>query len=80
MLSFNISYPDSIKFSNFANLTQRGSKGWKAAQNQGEDRVTFQQTLISYVLKHRDKHLVIMYQQLIVNNLAKFVSTYKIAS
>jgi hypothetical protein len=58
---------------------KEGDRGWKAAQSKGEDRVTFQQTLISYVFKHQDKHLVIMYQ-VIVNNLAKFVSTYKIAS
>jgi len=40
MLSFNISYPDLIKLPNFADLTQRGDRGWKEAQREGEDRMT----------------------------------------
>jgi hypothetical protein len=37
---------DSIKFPYFADLTQRGDRGWKEAQRQGEDRVTLQKTLL----------------------------------
>jgi hypothetical protein len=39
MLSFSISYPDFIKLPSFADLTQRGDRGWKEAQRQGEDRM-----------------------------------------
>jgi hypothetical protein len=44
MLSFSCSYPDLIKFPYFADLIQRGDRGWKEAQRQGEDRV--QKTLL----------------------------------
>jgi hypothetical protein len=40
MLSFSISYPDLIKLPYFAYLIQRGDRGWKEAQGQGEDRMT----------------------------------------
>jgi hypothetical protein len=40
MLSFSISYPDLIKLLYFADLTQRGDRGLKEAQRQGEDRMT----------------------------------------
>jgi hypothetical protein len=40
MLSLTISYPDSKNIPHFANLTERGDRGWKEAQRQGEDRVT----------------------------------------
>jgi hypothetical protein len=36
MLSFNISYPDLIKFPYFANNTERGVWWWKEAQRRGE--------------------------------------------
>jgi hypothetical protein len=39
------SNPDLVKFPYLANLSQRGDKGWKEAQRQGEDRVTLRKTL-----------------------------------
>jgi len=36
MLSFNISYPDFVKFPYFPNETERGVWGWKEAQRQGD--------------------------------------------
>jgi hypothetical protein len=36
MLSFSISYLDLIKFPYFADLIQRGERGWKQAQRQGD--------------------------------------------
>jgi len=37
-----------IKFHYFANITERGGdRGWKQAQREGEDRATFQITLLS---------------------------------
>jgi hypothetical protein len=47
VLSFSISYPDLIKFPYFADHTQRGDRGRKEAQRQGEDRVTLRKTQIS---------------------------------
>ncbi len=41
VLSFSISCRDLIKFPYFADTTKRGVRGWKEAQRQGEDRVTF---------------------------------------
>jgi hypothetical protein len=47
LLSFSISYWDLIKFPYFADTTERGDKGWKEAQIQGEEnRVTLRITLI----------------------------------
>jgi hypothetical protein len=43
MVSFSISYPDLIKPPYFADLTQRGDSGWKDAQREGEDRMTFKE-------------------------------------
>jgi hypothetical protein len=40
MPSFSMSYPDLIKFPYFVDLTQRGDRGWKEAQKEGEERVT----------------------------------------
>jgi hypothetical protein len=36
MLSFNILYPDLIKFYYFADIIERGVWGWKEAQKQGD--------------------------------------------
>jgi hypothetical protein len=47
MLSFSISYPGLIKLPYFADLTQRGDRGRKEAQRQGEDRMTLRKTLIT---------------------------------
>ncbi len=41
-----VSYWDLIKFHYFAYSTERGDRGWKQAQRQGEDRVTLQITLL----------------------------------
>jgi len=50
MLSFSISYPDSIKFPSFADLTHReGKRGWKEAQRQGD----FKENYVLCVLKIR---------------------------
>jgi hypothetical protein len=38
-LSFSISYWDLIKFSHFADTTERGDRGWKQAQRHSEDRL-----------------------------------------
>ncbi len=40
MLSFSISCWDLIKFPYFADISERGDRGWKNAQRQGEDKVT----------------------------------------
>ncbi len=40
MLNISISYWDLLKCLYFADTTERGDKGWKEAQRQGEDRVT----------------------------------------
>jgi hypothetical protein len=40
-----------IKFPYFADTTERGDSGWKQAQRQGEDRVTFQMTLMWFLKK-----------------------------
>jgi len=36
MLSFGITYPDLIKFPYFEDLTERGDRGSKEAQRQGD--------------------------------------------
>ncbi len=36
MLSFSISYWDLIKFPCFPDTTERGDRGWKQAQRQGD--------------------------------------------
>jgi hypothetical protein len=36
MLSFSISYWDLIKFAYFVDTTERGDRGWKQAQRQGD--------------------------------------------
>ncbi len=41
---FQFSYPDLIKLPYFAYLTQRGDRGWKEAQRQGE----FKENSINY--------------------------------
>ncbi len=46
ILSFNFSYWDLINFPYFVDTTERGDKGWKQAQRQDEDRVTFHITLL----------------------------------
>jgi hypothetical protein len=57
MLSFSISYPGLIKLPYFADLIQRGDRGWKEAQRQAEDRMTLRKTLLtrtgSTVLTHQ---------------------------
>lgn len=40
MASFSISYWDWIKFPYYADTTEKGDRGWKRAQRQGEDTVT----------------------------------------
>jgi hypothetical protein len=45
MLSFSISYPNLIELPYFADLTQRGDRGWKEAQRQGEDKMTLRKTV-----------------------------------
>jgi hypothetical protein len=35
-----------MKLPYFVDLTQRGDTGWKEAQNEGEDRVTFKENSI----------------------------------
>ncbi len=47
MLIFSISYPDFIKFPYFVDLTQRGDRGWKEAQRQGEDGITLRNSVTS---------------------------------
>ncbi len=42
----SISYPDLIKLPYFADLNQRGDRGWKEAQREGEDRMTLRKTLV----------------------------------
>jgi hypothetical protein len=42
VLSCSISYWDLIKCLYFRDTTERGDRGWKDAQRQGEDRVTLQ--------------------------------------
>jgi hypothetical protein len=37
MLSIGISYWDLLKFLYFADTTERGDRGWKEAQRQGEE-------------------------------------------
>jgi hypothetical protein len=49
MLNFSISYWDLIKISYFADTTERGDRGWKQAQRQGEEKVTLQITLLCRV-------------------------------
>jgi hypothetical protein len=46
MLSYSISYWDLIKISYFVDTSERGDRGWKEAQRQGDDRVTLQITLL----------------------------------
>jgi hypothetical protein len=46
MLIFSISYPDLIKLPYFVDLTQRGDRGSKEAQRQGEERITLRKTLM----------------------------------
>jgi len=46
LLSCKISYWDLLKCLYFADTTERGDRGWKEAQRQGEDRVTVQITLL----------------------------------
>ncbi len=43
--TFSISYSNLIKFPCFADTTERGDKGWKQDQRQGEDMVTLWITL-----------------------------------
>ncbi len=50
MLSFSISYWDLIKFPYFVDITEKGDRGWKQAQTQGEDRVTLWVSLLSQLL------------------------------
>jgi hypothetical protein len=47
MLSFNVSYWDLILKIQFVDTIERGDRGWKEAQRQGEDRVIRQITIIS---------------------------------
>jgi hypothetical protein len=47
MLSFSISYWGLLKFPYFADITERGDRGWKQAQREGEERVILQITLIN---------------------------------
>jgi len=46
MLSFSISYKDLSRCLYFEDTTERGYRGWKEAQIQGEDRVTVRITLL----------------------------------
>jgi hypothetical protein len=46
VLRCNISYWDLIKCPYFADSTERGDRGWKEAQRQGEDRVSLWITLL----------------------------------
>jgi hypothetical protein len=39
-------YPNLIKFPYFADLTQRGDRGWKEAPRQGEDKMNLKKTLV----------------------------------
>ncbi len=48
----SISYWDLIKFPYFADTTERGDKGVKGAQREGEDKVTLQITLLSISSSH----------------------------
>jgi hypothetical protein len=47
-LRWSISYWDLLKSLYFADTTERGDRGWKEAQRQGEDRVTLWITLIPW--------------------------------
>jgi hypothetical protein len=46
MLSFSISYLDLIKFPYLADLTQKGNRGWKEAQRQGEHKIILRKNLL----------------------------------
>jgi hypothetical protein len=46
MLSISISYGDVLKCLYFADTTERGDRGQKKAERQGEDRVTLRITLL----------------------------------
>ncbi len=46
MLSFSISYWDLIKFPYFADTTERGDRGWKHAQRQGDFADNFNVDLV----------------------------------
>jgi len=50
ILSCNISYWDLIRYLYFADITERGDRGWKEAQRQGEDRVNLLITLMNSFL------------------------------
>jgi hypothetical protein len=50
ILSCSISYWDLIKYPYFADTTERGDRGWKEAQRQGEDRVNLRITLMNSFL------------------------------
>jgi hypothetical protein len=65
MLSFSISYWHLTKTPYFVDTTERGGdRGWKRAQRQGEDRVTFQITCMSNfsfnLTKKRDMKLLLL--------------------
>ncbi len=49
LLSCSISYWDLIKCPYFADTTERGDRGWKEVQRQGEDKVTLQITLLYHL-------------------------------
>jgi hypothetical protein len=49
MLSFSISYSDLIKSPCFADTTEKGHRGWKQAQREGEDSITWMSIFCFYV-------------------------------
>jgi len=52
ILSCSISYWDLIKYLYFADTTERGDRGWKEAQRQGEVRVTSRITIFYAMYSH----------------------------
>jgi hypothetical protein len=50
IVSCNISYWDLVKYLYFVDITERGDRGWKEAQRQGEDRVNLLITLMNSFL------------------------------
>jgi hypothetical protein len=72
VLSCSISYWDLIKCLYFRDTTERGDRGWKDAQRQGEDKVTLQITQIctinfSSFQNGRKKYITFM------KNLVEFI-------
>jgi hypothetical protein len=60
MLSISISHWDLLKYFHFMETTERGVRGWKEAQTQGEDRVILRITLLYFTLSLLSPHMLIV--------------------